>query len=47
MEKNGEEREENQAVSLQAAKAQEPGKFVREISGPYINSEELTIRWMG
>jgi hypothetical protein len=34
-----EEREEKRAVSLQPAWAQEPRNFVRETSGPYINSE--------
>jgi hypothetical protein len=37
------EREEKQTVSLQLDYAQEPKKkFMREESGSYINSEELT-----
>ena len=40
MEERGEEREE--VDSLQPASTQEPRNLVREISGPYINSEGLT-----
>jgi hypothetical protein len=36
-----EEREEKRVVSLQPAWAQGPRNFVREVSGPCINSEEL------
>ena len=42
-----EEREEKRAVSLQPAWVQEPRKFVREISGPCINCEELIIVQVG
>ena len=38
-----ERREEKRTVSLPPAWAQEPKKYVREISRSYINYEELTI----
>ena len=41
MEKREEKKKERWAASLQPAYAQELGKFVREIGGPFINSEEL------
>ena len=42
MGERGEERDEKRAISLQSAQAQESKKYVRQTSGPYIYSEELT-----
>ena len=42
-----ERREEKWDVSLQPVWAQEPRKSVREIDGPCINCEELTIIQVG
>jgi hypothetical protein len=47
VEERGEEREEQQAVSLQSTWTKEPKNFVREISESCISSEELTTIWVG
>ena len=47
MEERWKEREEKRAVSLQPAWTQEPRNSVRETSGPCINSEDVTIIWVG
>jgi hypothetical protein len=46
MEERGKEREKKRVVSLQPTWAQESRKSVRQTSGPYINSEELTTIWV-
>ena len=41
------EKEEKQVVNLQSAQTQELRNFMREINGSCINSEQLTIVWVG
>jgi hypothetical protein len=42
MEERGKKREKKRAVSLQPAWTQKPKNSMRQRSGPYINSEDIT-----